>query len=56
LYNAMGSVKEIECQLIIAERLEYLKKDTSNELMEELDDVGKMLRGFIDYVLRREVK
>jgi len=56
LYNAYGSVKEIECQLIIADRLGYLGKKIFDELMKELDDIGKMVRGFIDYVLRRKIK
>lgn len=56
LHNAFGSAKEVECQLIIADRLGYLEKDAFDELMKELDNVGRMLRSFIDYVLGREIK
>lgn len=56
LHNAFGSVKEIECQLIISDRLNYLEKDIFDELMRELDDIGKMLRGFIDYVNKGEIR
>lgn len=53
LHNAFGSLKEIECQLIIADRLEYLNRENFEDLMKELDDVGRMLRGFINYVEKR---
>ena len=56
LYNAFGGVKEIESQLIIAGRLGYLKKEVVDEVMKELDDIGKMLRGFIEYVMGRGIK
>ncbi len=56
LHNAFGSIKEIECQVIIADRLGYLRGDYLNDIMKEIDDVGKMLRGFIDYVNRRKIK
>ena len=56
LYNAFGSVKEVECQLIIAYRLKYLEKDTFDNIMKEINSVGKMLRGFINYILEKEIK
>jgi len=56
LYNAFGSVKEIESQLMISYRLKYIEKNIYDELVNELDSIGKMLRSFIDYVSRRNVK
>ncbi len=56
LYNAFGSVKEVECQLIIADKLGYLEKGVFDELMNDINDIGKILRGFIDYTLGRNIK
>ena len=56
LYNAFGSIKEVECQLIIANRLGYLRGDAFEEIMNEVNDVGKILRGFINYTFRRNVR
>jgi four helix bundle protein len=56
LHNAFGSIKEIECQLIIANRLGYLKKNIFDDIMKEIDDIGKMLRGFINHVNKRKVE
>jgi len=50
LYNAMGSVREVESQLIFAENLGYLKKNELEVLMDSLDRLGKMLTEFIKHV------
>jgi len=56
LHNSFGSLKEVECQLIIADKLDYINRGTFDDIMKEVDDIGRMLRGFIDYVLRRKVE
>ena len=50
LYNSMGSIKEVECQVEIADKLNYLKDGEKDGLVGELDEMGKMLRGFIKCV------
>jgi len=47
LYIALSSCAECETQIIIAFELEYLKEVKEKELLEELDQIGKMLRGLI---------
>jgi len=56
LYNSFGSLKEVECQLIIANRLGYLGGDVFKGIMRDIDDVGKMLHGFIKYVREKDVR
>ena len=46
LYIALGSCAELESQIIIAKELEYLKESETEDL-NELDEIGKMLRGLI---------
>ncbi len=47
LYNALGSIKEVECQLIVANRLGYLKEKDFEKLNDEVDKLGRMLMKFI---------
>jgi len=42
---AMGSVAELETQVILSHELEYLADEAQQVLLKELDDIGKMLRG-----------
>jgi len=56
LYNAMGSLKEIESQLLIAQDLNYLAQSKFIELDEKLDELGKKLTKFIQHVQSREEK
>jgi four helix bundle protein len=42
---AMGSVAELETQIILSTDLSYLTSDHQVTLLRELDDIGKMLRG-----------
>jgi four helix bundle protein len=41
---ALGSVAEVETQLIIAEKLAYLDHDSVNALLIKIDKLGKMAR------------
>jgi len=47
LHNALGSVKEVECQLIISDRLGYLNKEKFRNLNKEVGNLGGMVMGFI---------
>lgn len=47
LYIALGSCAELESQIIIAKELKYLKESETEDL-NELDEIGKMLRGLIN--------
>ncbi len=42
---AMGSVAELETQVILSKDLGYLKEEIEISLLSRLDVVGKMLRG-----------
>jgi len=52
LYIALGSLKEVESQLFIAKEFGYLGEDKLSELDGELNEIGKMLMGFINYISR----
>ena len=41
---ALGSPAELETQLIIAERLNYLESGAASIVMERIDTLGKMIR------------
>lgn len=45
LSNAQGSASEVETELLIAHRLDYLGKGSFVELSTALDNVGKMMNG-----------
>jgi len=51
LYNAMGSVGEVESQLIISGEIGYLDEDVVKELIGEVEMSSKMLMRFIEHVL-----
>ena len=47
LYISLGSLSEVETQLIIAEKLRYLK---ANKLLEEVETLRRMTLNFIKYL------
>ena len=47
---ALGSVNEVVTQLHIAKEFGYIGEEDLNELDGELEEIGKMLMGFIGYV------
>jgi four helix bundle protein len=49
LYIALGSVSELDTQLIISSNLNFLTKKEFIEISEKLDKIGKMLSGLIKY-------
>ena len=42
---ALGSIAELETQIVLSNHLEYIKMDQREILLESLDIIGKMLRG-----------
>jgi four helix bundle protein len=50
---AMGSVAEIETQVLLSADLGYLEADFRKELLDELETIGKMLRGLAKSIARR---
>lgn len=42
---SMGSVAELETQVILSANLNYLSKEIEQEILSQLDTIGKMLRG-----------
>ena len=52
LHIAMGSLGEVETQLVIAERLGYLKN--VGKLFERVQAIRKMLMGLIRYLKERK--
>lgn len=53
LYIALGSLSEVETQLIIAEKLGYIEKNT---LHEEVEVLKRMTLNFIKYLKSRNSK
>ena len=47
LYTALGSLMELETQLIIADRLGYLHDGTSEDFQRRTGELGRMLNGLI---------
>jgi len=50
---AMGSVAELETQILLSRDLGYLKEALTLELLAELDVIGKILRGLAKSIERR---
>lgn len=46
----MGSLKELETQLIIGGNLGYIQDIDLDTSLTELNEIGKMLSGLINYV------
>ena len=51
LYNAMGSLKEVECQIYISQKLGYLKDKEFEELNGKIFVLSRKLFAFIDYIV-----
>lgn len=42
---ALGSLAELETQLILAQRLDYLTEEEISPALQNADGIGKMLKG-----------
>jgi four helix bundle protein len=47
LGHALGSLAEIETQIIVSQRLEYMDSDGSTRLLERTAEVGKIMHGLL---------
>lgn len=56
LYNSMGSVREVQSQLIISQKLGFLDREKTEEFVGKFEELFKMIARFIDYVLSEDVK
>lgn len=50
LYIALGSIAELETQIIISEKLSFLSKDYSENIQSELIEIKNMTLGLIKYL------
>ena len=53
LYISLGSLSELETQLIIANNLKYLSDNDFEWIAENMTEIGKMLIGLIRYVKKK---
>jgi len=48
LFHARGSLLELQTQIMIAEDLEYLRKEEAQQLLASAEKVGRSLAGLIN--------
>jgi four helix bundle protein len=53
---SMGSIAELETQLLLSTDLGYLANDDCDRLLGNLDLTGKMLRGLSKAIMRRKLQ
>jgi four helix bundle protein len=53
LSNSQGSASEVDTELLIAYRLDYLLIDKFSELRSSLDEIGRMLTGLSQHVQQK---
>ena len=49
---ARGSLGELETQIMLCERMDYLPKDKTGSLLTQCAEIGKMLNGLINSLLQ----
>jgi four helix bundle protein len=47
LYIALGSLAELETQIILSEKLNFLENNKSNSIKTNIDELNKMITGLI---------
>ena len=50
---SQGSASEVETELLIAFRLEYVSEATFQGLMQKLDEIGRMITGLCSHIKSR---
>ena len=55
LGNAMGSLAEVETQIIIAKNLNFIDEATSSSLLDLSSEVGRVLHGLIASISKRRL-
>ena len=56
MYNAIGSIKEVESELFVAEKLGYIDMKDVENLVNELEEIGRMLVGIVKKESERNVR
>jgi len=56
MHNAIGSLKEVESELFVAEKLGYVEIVHVEKLIEELEETGRMISGMIQKEKERDVR
>jgi len=56
MYNAIGSAKEVESELFVAEKLGYVGMGVVENLVDEIEEIGRMLIGMIKKEKERGIK
>jgi four helix bundle protein len=54
LSNSQGSASELETELLIASRLNYLGEHDYQSLRSSLDEIGRMLTGLCQYLEKKD--
>jgi|SRR5690606_3396956 len=49
LYISLGSVMELDTQLMIAKNLSYISEENLNNIQSQGNEIGRMLNGLISY-------
>jgi four helix bundle protein len=50
LYFSLGSLSELETQIIIGENLRYISSEKSEKIQNELDEIRKMILGLVRHL------
>ncbi len=53
---AKGSLYELKTQLVIANEIGYLDDEIFTKISNEIDEVGKMLTSFMNYLSNSDIK
>ncbi len=53
---ASGSVAELETFILLSTNLGYLNPSDASDLLDQLDEIGKMLRGLAKYLARHRTE
>jgi four helix bundle protein len=56
LAMSRGSAKEVETQVLIAERLKYITKQTSAELIAQITEVGRLISGLSNSLKKKQTQ
>ena len=53
LYITLGSLSELETQIIVSEKLNYISNAISEKIQNELSDIRKMVLGLISHLRKK---
>ncbi len=56
VYMSIGSCSEVKSMLYLSNRLEYLNNEKTNKLIEQANEISKILRGLIKSLNPKEKK